>query len=277
MAAYLLWVLSALLSGIACSSIVLLRRRNTLVRDAARISACGEVTRQSDSAERLRESEERFSLAVSGMNDGIWDFSLVSDQAYHSDRCRELLGLQPGEKFSHDTLFERMHPDDRDASQRAIRNHLEARVPLDIEYRVQIAANQYRWFRARGCAVWDDNGKPVRMVGSITDISNHKAQEEILRNYNRELWEIKSELERQARELAIRSEELELARRQAEHASRVKTDFLANMSHEIRTPMNAILGYTVSVRRTTSTNFSSHIARWRDEQIKQSGCRAARS
>lgn len=213
------------------------------LRRAAR--ALAEVAEQRRRAEHeLAEREERFALVVAGTNDGIWDFSLIDDTTYHSERCSELLGLQADEKLTRNLLFQKIHPDDRTPAGNAMEKHLRDRVPLDIEYRLQVSPGQYRWFRFRGRAVWDAQGRPTRMVGAITDISNQKAQEEILRNYNRELWEIKSELESQARELAKRSEELELARRQAENASRIKSDFLANMSHEIRTPMNAILGYT---------------------------------
>ena len=139
------------------------------------------------SVKELQESQERYELAVTGSAAGIWDWDLVSDKVYYSDRFKELLGYAPDE-FS-DTLDEfwnRLHPDDSEAVRLAVDKHLSERVPYIIDYRLQPKSGEYRWFHARGQALWDKTGKATRMSGSITDItSRKKAEEEILSSEER--------------------------------------------------------------------------------------------
>jgi len=135
----------------------------------------------------LQESEERYELAVTGSAAGIWDWDIASDMVHYSDRFKELLGYAPDE-FS-DTLDEfwnRLHPDDSEAVRLAVDKYLSERVPYIIDYCLQTKSGEYRWFHARGQAVWDKTGKASRMSGSITDItSRKKAEEEILSSEER--------------------------------------------------------------------------------------------
>jgi len=126
----------------------------------------------------LRLSEERFNLAVNGSNDGLWDWNLVTGNVYYSPRCRELLGHGDGE-IGHDieALVSRMHPEDRQATRAALDTHLADGTLLDVEYRLKCASGEYRWFRMRGQSVRNDAGVPVRMAGSVTDITERKLAE----------------------------------------------------------------------------------------------------
>ncbi len=71
----------------------------------------------------------------------------------------------------------RLHPDDHDRIILSLTNHLENRAPYDVEYRLLTKAGQYRWFSARGQAIWDEYGRPVRMSGSLRDITQTKDDE----------------------------------------------------------------------------------------------------
>ncbi len=164
----------------------------------------------------LRASEERFALAVRGSTDGIWDWNVASDEVYYSPRFKELLGYADHEIADVFASFEsRLHPDDRRGTLAALQAHLERRGDYDVEYRLQTKSQGYRWFRARGQAIWDASGRPTRMAGSITDITAMKT-----------------------------------AREAAEAANRAKSEFLANMSHEIRTPLHAVIGISEQVLDT---------------------------
>jgi PAS domain S-box-containing protein len=124
-------------------------------------------------------SKGRFDLALLGSSDGLWDWNILTNEFYYSPRFKELLGYEEGEVEHVFASFEsRLHQDDMVRVLAAISDHLERRVPYDVEYRFKTRHDQYRWFRARGQAVWDEFGKAVRMAGSITDITERKEAEE---------------------------------------------------------------------------------------------------
>jgi PAS domain S-box-containing protein len=176
-----------------------------------------DITRQQDAVATARASEERFRLVVQGTTDGIWDWNIVDGQVYYSPRFKQLLGFADDEVPGNFAFFEsRMHPEDRDLLLRAVSDHLKRQVPLDAVCRLQHRSGEYSWFRVRGQATWDEQGRARRMAGSILDVNLTKRIEEEL----------------------IRAKEAAIA------ASLSKSEFLANMSHEVRTPLTAILGYT---------------------------------
>ncbi len=139
-----------------------------------------EVAKHKQTELALRESEKRFSLAVEGSNDGIWDWPNVdADEKWWSPRCYELLGYEDGEiEASFSNLLNLLHPDDLERVKGTIRRHLEQRETADAEFRLKTKTGEYRWCRGRGQAVWGEDGKALRMSGSIQDITEQKRAEE---------------------------------------------------------------------------------------------------
>lgn len=130
----------------------------------------------------LRVSKERFDLAVRGSKDGLWDWHITTYKVYSSPRLRELLGYQDSEfSESFDSWASGIHPKDHERVMKALSDHLEKGKVYDVEYLYRNRSGEYRWQHARGQAIYDKEGKAVRMVGFISDITERKKGEEALR------------------------------------------------------------------------------------------------
>lgn len=141
-----------------------------------------DISERKRAEETLRASEERYALAVRGTSDGLWDRDILTNTEYWSPRFRELVGYHESELPStFESFVSLLHPDDAERVTLATRAHLERREPYDIEYRLRTKRGTYRWFRSRGQAIWNEAGRPVRMAGAITDITDRKSAEDELR------------------------------------------------------------------------------------------------
>ncbi|MGE5655600.1 MAG: PAS domain S-box protein [Actinomycetota bacterium] len=129
--------------------------------------------------EELRKSEERWQLAIKGNNDGIWDLDIPSNQVLRSARWKEIVGCEENEiGNSYNEWTQRIHPSDFERVMQAQKDYLSRKTwHYNIEYRLQCKGGSYKWVLERGLAVWDKAGNPVRMVGSMTDISDRKQSE----------------------------------------------------------------------------------------------------
>ncbi len=128
------------------------------------------------SKNQLRLSKERFELAVEGSNDAIWDWEdLNSDLYWWSDRMYEILGYKPGEVEPRISNWKKwMHPDDEEKVLNVLTNHLEKNEPYEVEFRMITKNDEYKWIFVRGVSLRDKEGKPYRMAGSVTDITDRK-------------------------------------------------------------------------------------------------------
>ena len=126
----------------------------------------------------MRLSEERFNLAVAGSNDGIWDWNITTDEIYYSPRFSELLGYTDQPIEGTVTAFlSRLHPEDVERTLDHMAAHLAGRALIRHRVSTENQSGGYHWFRARGRSVRDAAGKPIRMAGSLTDITERKNAE----------------------------------------------------------------------------------------------------
>lgn len=129
----------------------------------------------------LRASEERFSLAMLGASDGLWDWNLQNNTIYFSPRWKEMIGFGENEVPNEiETCFNRIHPDDFPSVQQLLSNYMYKKVPtFEIIFRMQHKQGYYVWILSRAIGVWQQD-ELVRLVGTHVDISTQKATEQRL-------------------------------------------------------------------------------------------------
>ncbi len=163
-------------------------QRSYNIDDQARTSflvTLKDVSREKAEEQLLTENIERFQHAIDATRDGIWDWDMPSGSVYFSPQWARLLGYDPGEVSQRvEFFFEMLHPDDVSLVKQALDDHLSGRMPVKQgEVRLRTKTGDYRWFLDRGQVVSrDSSGAPVRMVGTITDITKRKLAEAALRD-----------------------------------------------------------------------------------------------
>jgi diguanylate cyclase (GGDEF)-like protein len=125
-------------------------------------------------SDRVRDSEERFTLAAAGSGDGIWDWLVAPDRLFLSPRAKAILGLAGGMPDGTMQIMEqRLHTEDLGRLRAAFADHLSGKMAqFRQQARVVDSNGQPRWVLIRGLVVLDALGRPRRMAGSITDLAN---------------------------------------------------------------------------------------------------------
>ncbi len=138
--------------------------------------------KQKASEEALRESEERYAVAVRGANDGLWDWNLLTNEIVYTARWKTMLGYEEDEIGSDpEEWFALIHPEDVENLRAALEPHIQGQsAHFESEHRIHHKGGNYLWVLCRGLAILDDKGKATRMAGSQSDITLRKLFEEQL-------------------------------------------------------------------------------------------------
>ena len=134
---------------------------------------------------KLKNSEELWKFALEGAGDGVWDWDIINDKAHFSDRYKEMLGFSDEEVDSSIKEWNnRVHPDDAASLDEAVSDYLSGKAEKYMhEHRVICKDRSIKWVMSRGMIVKrDKHGKPLRMVGTHTDITARKLLETRLEN-----------------------------------------------------------------------------------------------
>ncbi|MGE3774525.1 MAG: PAS domain-containing protein [Gammaproteobacteria bacterium] len=132
---------------------------------------------------KIQRLQDRFRSAVDASTSGLWDWELSDKRVWFSPSVKNLVGYSPDAdvRMDYSAYNEHVHPDDRPRIERAIVRHFKTREPFDIEYRLRHRTGGYRWYRSRGVAQWNEQGRATRMSGSVTDVHERKEAELALR------------------------------------------------------------------------------------------------
>ena len=183
------------------------------------VGIISDITDRKLAEKELKAQEERTRLALDSGSFGSWDVDFQRGTTVINDRWLELLGYEQEEIVGdpREVWLRCLHSGDKEKVLSAGRVVREDGEYYSVEYRVFTKLGEMRWHSSKGAVISRDaNGKAIRMVGTVADITEQKQAEK----------------------------ELLLTKEAAEAGARAKSAFIANMSHEIRTPMNAIIGFS---------------------------------
>ncbi|MFC1476054.1 PAS domain S-box protein [Candidatus Zixiibacteriota bacterium] len=155
--------------------------RDALEAVAAQI---GSAVARLKTQEALRRSQQRLDLALKTAVMGIWDRNIQTGEVIRNELAANIYGYSLAEMEGNAGRWEsRIHPDDKLKVIEARNKHLQGKTPLyACEYRLQHKSGEWRWIESRGKVVArDENGKPLRIMGTLLDITDRKKAEEALR------------------------------------------------------------------------------------------------
>ncbi|TMA33304.1 MAG: EAL domain-containing protein [Deltaproteobacteria bacterium] len=160
--------------ALACDFVCLprLRKDGKLARVTVLVRDQTETVEKQDA---LREREERYTLALAGAADVVWDWDLRASRLTLSSRWREILGLSTALSGAPSDWLDRVHPEDAAPLRAALASHFEGRTAsLEHEHRVRHADGDWRWLAVRGAARRDTSGAAIRVAGLMSDVTRHR-------------------------------------------------------------------------------------------------------
>lgn len=189
-----------------------------------------DITEQKESEQRVRESEERLRLAAEAAELGMWDLDLVTGLTVTSSEHRKIFGYPKSEQWSRAKFMQFLHTDDRDMVEHCFKECLST-GRMAYEARIIINNGTERWIRVNGTTMYDKKHTPVRVLGTILDITEQKKAKEELENM---VLERTQELLRSNKELETSNHELE--------------QFAYIASHDLQEPLRKIQTFADMVK-----------------------------
>jgi PAS domain S-box-containing protein len=198
-----------------------------------------DITEKQQLVEAVRSSEERFKMAQKAANIGSWDWDVTTGNLVWSDEIEPMFGFEKG-KFerTYEAFLKSVHPEDRQHVTDSVNDCVEKGILYDIEHRISWPDGTVHWLSEKGDAIRDRNGKAVRMLGVVRDITGWKQTEQ-------KIIDLNMDLERKTRDLAASNRELEA--------------FAYSVSHDLRAPLRRIDGFSEIILQTHGKDLNKSV------------------
>jgi C4-dicarboxylate-specific signal transduction histidine kinase len=171
----------------------------------------------------LKESEERLAFAAASVNIGLWRLDLGDNSLWATAHCRSMLGLPPDAPLTRESVLDAVHHEDRQILGDWLTASTESALRMGTEFRIAVPEQEPRWIAARTHPVTDEAGKPLRISGVFSDITDRKVVEA----------------------------DADLQRKEVSHLMRVSVlgELSGAIAHELNQPLTAILAYAQTAQR----------------------------